>query len=102
MAPRPAPNGALLLCVRLAGNSRRRLEIVVDTAQRALSGARITPREYTYYSGSISVATKMIKLFREIEALKVPKPPPEAPRKIGRPTKGEIEAAARLREKRKK
>jgi hypothetical protein len=95
MAARPTPSSALLLCVRLATNSRKRLETVVETAQRALLGARVTPREHAYYSSSIAVAEKMIAVFREIETLKVPKPPPQTPRKIGRPTREELAAAAR-------
>ena len=95
MAARPVPRRALLMCTTLANHSKHRIETMIAAAENALeNNVRLTARERAHYAKAIEVGHDMHALFHKISQLKVPPPPPETPRKAGRPSQKEVEAAA--------
>lgn len=96
MAARPVPRRALQVCTALANNSKHRLKTMIASAQGVLdNNVRLTARERAHYTQAIGVGEAMYELFDKISKLKVPAAPPEGPRKVGRPSQREIDAAAR-------
>lgn len=96
MAARPVPRRALLMCTALANNSKHRLKTMITAAQGVLdNNVRLTARERAHYAQAVSVAESMYDLFDKISKLKVPNAPPDTPRKVGRPSQKEIDAAPR-------
>lgn len=94
MAARPYPLSALKLCIRLAKNSRRRLEASIETTENVLeTNIRLTPAERAHYREAINAAKAMIAGFKDIAATPVPRAAPSTPRKIGRPSQKEIAKA---------
>lgn len=98
MAARPNPLSALKLVTRLAHNSRRRLEVSIESVVSALeNNVRLTPAEQQHYRECIAAARELAGAFEEIAQARLPKPAPKVKRKIGRPSQKEIAKAESLR-----
>jgi hypothetical protein len=96
MAARPNPSSAIRMCVQLAKNSVRRLDAATESAETAIdNNARLTPAEQEHYVATTAQARRMRKLFAQIAGEIVALPPrSRTGRKIGRPSKYDVQAWA--------
>lgn len=96
MPARPAPNGALALCKKLAANSRARLDTMIETLRRAsVEDLGANARELKYYNQCIALGEAMRDKFKELEKMRLPAVPPGRARKIGRPSKKDLAKRAK-------